>query len=280
MDALKRVSQKAKVEARTCRVNGYQVRYRVLGDGSPALLLHGWGSSWHYWQWLMPALAACGYRVYAPDLVGHGDSAKPPLEYDAETYLGFARGLVRALSLERFVLAGHSLGGYVALSLAQQQPDWVQRLVLVSPVVYTGQLRQPVLTFLLLPALGELTLRLTPRPLFDTVIRFSHLGRCGTVPESFLRQAAIDYKRTIPRSANYRFGTPDLRHDLHRVTMPSLVVWGEEDALLPSRAFRQLAEGLPDARAHPFPTAGHSPLVEQPAAFNQIVLQFLNETEN
>lgn len=269
----------APADVKTCRVNGYEVRYRVWGEGRPALLLHGWGASWHYWQWLAPALARAGYRVYAPDLPGHGDSARPPLAYDSETYHSFALELVRALGLERFVLAGHSLGGYVALRLAETWPERVARLVLVNPLYYAGQLRLPLPSLMRIPVLSELGLRLAPLALVNVAVRFSGLGRNRDVPRSFLRQAAIDYKRATPRIASPRLGAPDLRPDIARVAAPTLVAWGEKDAVLPSQSFHELVRMLPAGRAQAFPCAGHSPLVEKPAEFNQAVLRFLDSVE-
>lgn len=269
----------APVDVQNCQVNGYDVRCRVLGQGPPAVLLHGWGASWHYWQWLAPALARAGYRVYAPDLPGHGDSAKPPLPYGSETYHEFARGLAQALSLERFVLAGHSLGGYVALRLAETWPERVKRLVLVNPLCYASQLRLPLPALMRIPVLGELVLRLTPLALVNVAVRLSSLGRNKNVPRSFLRQAAIDYKRATPRIANPYLGRPDLRPDAARVTAPTLVAWGEKDAVLSPQSFRELVQMLPAGQAQTFPNAGHSPLVEEPAEFNRAVLRFLERAE-
>jgi pimeloyl-ACP methyl ester carboxylesterase len=268
-----------RVETRVCQVNGYDIRYRVLGEGPPALLLHGWGASWHYWQWLMPALAGAGYCVYVPDLLGHGDSAKPVLDYDSAMYFSFAQGLVEVLGLERFVLAGHSLGGYIALHLAETWPERVSRLVLVNPVYRPDQLRWSFFSFMVVPALGELALRLVPPRLVKFAVQYGCLGRSGNVPPSFLQQAAINYKRATPRIAGYRIGIPDLRPDLARVTAPTLVVWGEQDPLLSPRSFRELTQMLPLAQAWPFPNAGHSPLVESPSEFNGVVVHFLKNME-
>jgi len=267
--------QLEKIEARNCQTNGYEIRCRILGKGRPALLLHGWGASWHYWQWLMPALANSGYRVYAPDLPGHGDSAKPKLEYDSKTYYAFIRGLVEALGLERFTLAGHSLGGYIALALAEKNPLWVERLILVSPLYCPAQLLKSPVTRVRLPLLGTLALRLVPQWLVNFAMRFSSLAHSDNVPQSFLRQVAIDYKRATPHIANHRVGSPDLRPDLEQVNAPTLVAWGKKDMLLSSGFFEELVERLPSGQAYSFSNAGHSPLVEMPEEFNRVVLQFL-----
>jgi len=267
------------LETRTCQVNGYRICYRVLGEGHPALLLHGWGASWHYWQWLMPALAQAGYRAFAPDLLGHGDSAKPPLDYGSESYLAFVCELVQVLALEQFILAGHSLGGYIALGLAEERPECIERLVLVSPLYCPDQLQKSLISWILrVSVLGQLVLRLVPLGLMNVAIRFSSLARSDNVPESFLRQAALDYKRATPRIAHHRLGSPDLRRDVSRVATPTLVVWGEQDVLLSPRSFLALVQMLPTGQARPFPGAGHSPLVERPLEFNEVVLRFLENT--
>lgn len=266
-------------KAKTCQVNDHQICYRVLGEGRPTLLLHGWGASWHYWQWLMPILARSGYCAYAPDLLGHGDSAKPPLNYTLETYLDFVHGLVEVLNLGCFVLAGNSLGGHIALRMAEKWPDRVSRLVLVNPVYRPDQLRNPLFNLITVPVLGVWALRLAPQALVNVGVRFGGLGRIESIPPSFLQQVAIDYKRATPHIASYRFGLPDLRPDLARVTAPTMVVWGERDVLLSPQSFRELVQLLPKGQAWSFPDAGHSPLVEKPDAFNRVVLRFLENTE-
>jgi len=132
---------------------GYRVRFIELADGTrvrvvesgneedpPILLLHGWGCSAYTFHRNMPALAACGRRVIAPDLVGHGLSDKPAdrRNYTTQRMVEHVRGIADALHLERFAIAGHSMGAALALRFAIANPGRVSALGLISPVGTSG----------------------------------------------------------------------------------------------------------------------------------------------
>jgi len=117
--------------ARTVRIHGHDVSYRMAGEGPAILLIHGIAGSSTTWRAVMPALAE-NYTVIAPDLLGHGHSAKPRGDYSLGAYASGIRDLLAVLGRERVTLVGHSLGGGVAMQFAYQFPEWAERLVLVA----------------------------------------------------------------------------------------------------------------------------------------------------
>ncbi|HSB88130.1 MAG TPA: alpha/beta fold hydrolase, partial [Ilumatobacteraceae bacterium] len=106
---------------RTVRIHGHEVSYRMAGEGPTILLIHGIAGSSTTWRAVMPALAE-NFRVIAPDLLGHGHSAKPRGDYSLGAYASGIRDLLAVLGEERVTLIGHSLGGGVAMQFAYQFP--------------------------------------------------------------------------------------------------------------------------------------------------------------
>src|SRR5256885_2464903 len=112
-------------------VHGHDVGYRMAGEGPAIVLVHGLAGSSTTWREVMPALAK-RHLVIAPDLLGHGESAKPRGDYSLGAHASGIRDLLVALGVERATFVGHSLGGGVAMQLAYQFPQRCERLVLVA----------------------------------------------------------------------------------------------------------------------------------------------------
>src|SRR5438105_1742084 len=112
-------------------IHGHQVAYRAAGDGPPVLLIHGIAGASTTWAHVLPLLAR-NQTVVAPDLLGHGESAKPRGDYSLGAYASGIRDLMAALGHDRATIVGHSLGGGVAMQFAYQFPERCERLVLVA----------------------------------------------------------------------------------------------------------------------------------------------------
>src|SRR4051794_10354281 len=118
-------------EPRSIQLHGHPVTYRLAGQGPPLLLLHGITSSSQTWAKVLPALAE-HHTVIAPDLVGHGESAKPRGDYSLGAYASGIRDLMAALGHDRATVVGHSLGGGIAMQFAYQYVERCERLALVG----------------------------------------------------------------------------------------------------------------------------------------------------
>src|SRR5829696_6899936 len=121
----------APVEEQNVEIDGLPVRYLSAGEGPPLVLLHGAGDNSLDWRWVMPALAS-GHRVYAPDLPGSPDSARPAVTYSPAFFERFVAAFVDTLQIGPATFVGNSLGGLIALRLALSEPDRVRALVLVD----------------------------------------------------------------------------------------------------------------------------------------------------
>src|SRR5919106_896525 len=122
----------------TARVNGFRMHYVIAGSGYPLVFLHGWPQSWYEWRKIIPPLAE-RFTVIAPDLRGLGDSEHPMTGYDKRTLASDVHALMQSLGCQKIGLAGHDWGGPVAFYLAYDQPDMVERLMVLDTIPGFGR---------------------------------------------------------------------------------------------------------------------------------------------
>jgi pimeloyl-ACP methyl ester carboxylesterase len=252
------------------------------GDGTPVILVHGIAASLHDWDELIPELTKSGYASYALDLLGHGDSPKPESHsYRMQWILDHFTQWMQSLHLtEPAVLVGHSLGGYVVLEYARRVTAWTRGLILIDP--FYSRLQLPVL---LRKTYGHHNLRNViasriPEWMYRLVIDFTSVamghsaGARHSLPEKVRAQTALDYTRTAPGVYSVPNDVEDLTGELHRISVPTLVVWGERDQTLAPASFPKLVQAMPRAAGKSI-RAGHVPHQSNAEEFNRYALEFL-----
>lgn len=270
-------------------LHGHQVSYRTAGDGPLLLLLHGIAGTSATWDDVIPRLSG-RHTVIAPDLIGHGDSEKPRGDYSLGAYANAIRDLLEALGQERATVVGHSLGGGVAMQFAYQFPERCERLGLVS----SGGLGREVHLLLRAAALpgAEAVLPWLCVAGQQSVGRVVHaLGRIGLRASADLEETWRSFVSLAEPGARRAFlhtvrGIIDLggqrvsaRDRLYLTAgLPTLIVWGEQDPLIPVRHAQEAHEGIPGSRLEIFPQAGHFPHRDDPARFADVLLDFVETT--
>jgi len=267
-------------------VSGLRTRYWALGDeGPPMVLIHGIGASMESWAPNVHPLART-HRVYALDLVGFGASDKPAIPYSLSFLAQSVADFMSSQGIAQASITGHSLGGGVALRLALEHPEKVNKLVLVSSA---GLGREGHVFFKLgsLPLVGEYltrpnrerTAQFLAEMLYDPEmvteelvdLHYNLMSRPGAQEAylSALRSIATVFgtRKTVLRS---------IVDNLDRITAPTLVVWGEQDGILPVAHAHVAAEAIPNVRLHIFQECGHYVQLEKADAFNALLLEFLN----
>ncbi len=254
------------------------INYIVEGQGPPVILLHGIAASLHIWEELIPPLVSAGFRLFAADLPGHGDSAKfdGPRMYHAHVVSALLERWIDGLGLsEPPLLVGHSLGGYFSLAYALQHPDRLRGLVLVDPFYSPGQL-SPVLRLVnQRPRFGVVILRWMPAWMISTAIRLDPSSAMRGAP-CLQRQKALDYLRASPLILHTSGTSLDLTPRLGSISTRTMVIWGERDLTLRPSSFPRLVRLLPNAVGRPIPRCGHLPHLVRPQLVAPLVVDFFN----
>jgi pimeloyl-ACP methyl ester carboxylesterase len=272
-------------------LHGHRVFYRSAGSGPVVVLVHGITSTSATWGNLLPYLAE-HFTVIAPDLLGHGESAKPRGDYSLGAYASGIRDLLMALGHERATFVGHSLGGGVAMQLAYQFPEHCERLVLVDSGGL-GREITPLLRAASLPG-SELVL---PFLVDDRVLGVGRgigrlLGRVGlrvhtdlgevlrghaSLSDGDARAAFLHTLRTIVDPMGQRVDASDRLYLAQAI--PFLIVWGERDPIIPVEHAYTAHRLVPGSRLEVFPEAGHFPHLDDPLRFLRLLVDFMEKSE-
>ena len=272
------------------QLHGRRISYLTAGDGPVLLLVHGIASDGGVWRAVLPLLARRA-RVIAPDLPGHGASAKAPGDYSLGSLASSLRDLLVKLGHERATLVGHSLGGGVAMQFAYMFAERTERLVLTSSGGL-GRSLNPLLRAAALPG-SELVIAATIGPLTAVGrvgvaaiqrvgLRFApDLGEVGrgfaTLADRDGRAAFLDTLRSVVNFSGQRVDASDRLY--LSAGMPTLLLWGEHDRIIPVGHGYRAQERMPGSRLVTFANSGHFPQIDDPQRFAATVLEFLEETE-
>ncbi len=249
--------------------------YLTVGVAGPAVVcIHGWSSFKEIWWSTLLALAP-HVRAFAPDLPGHGDT---PLQGSVKMHQIAARiaQFCAARGLDRITLVGHSMGGNIALELALARPDLLDRLVLVDPAAQPAEMPRYTRSYLD-PLRGWPSLRASmalARPL--RLVRVPHMHGGGLVRPAIRRAAymARHDADALHALLGSMFANP-IGPRLAEIRLPTLVVSGEFDPLVPPPLSQQVARAIPGARYALVRGAAHNPMDERPREFAAILLDFL-----
>jgi pimeloyl-ACP methyl ester carboxylesterase len=267
------------------------VAYRCAGEGPAIVLVHGITSTSATWERVMPYLAT-QFTVIAPDLIGHGRSAKPRGDYSLGAYASGVRDLMVALGQESATFVGHSLGGGIVMQLAYQFPERCERLVLVD----SGGLGKEVnlllraatlpMSEVVLPLLASTRLLDAGRSVGRFLGRFGlHAGTDiaelarghASLEDPGARAAFVHTLRTIVDPMGQRVSATDRLYLAENI--PFLLVWGARDPIIPVEHGLAAHELVPSSRLELFEEAGHFPHLDEPQRFLDVLLEFIESTE-
>jgi pimeloyl-ACP methyl ester carboxylesterase len=271
-------------------LHGHDVGYRLAGKGPAIVLIHGMAGSSRTWRDVMPLLTR-RFTVLAPDLLGHGESAKPLGDYSLGAYASGLRDLLGVLGIARATVVGQSLGGGVAMQLAYQHPEIAERLVLVG----SGGLGREVswlLRMLTLPGAEYLMPILFPPVIRDQGNKVNELLRrkgwraphlaemwraYASLAGAENRHAFIRTLRAVIDPGGQSVSAMDRLY--LTAALPTLIVWGDQDPIIPVAHAHAAHAAMPGSRLEIFPDVGHFPHVEAPLAFAEALTDFLDSTE-
>jgi len=266
-------------QSRTIYPGGRRAHVVDIGQGPAVLLIHGYMHSSVVWRHTAEALSD-RYRLIMPDQLGMGWSDRGPFDYSLEGLAAFLAEILDALEVDRLhAVVGHSLGGAVSVRLLHERPKLSERLMLVAsagvlfrPPEFLERIVQPNLAPLFRSVLTPLLLRRFLQrfayhklPVDDEILD----GFLSTlrIPGSYA--GAIQIARAIPDSMKR------LQPALRSLSLPTQLVWGTEDRLVPLRGGRRLLDLIPAAELELIEGCGHCPQEENPARFNSLLDSFL-----
>ncbi len=272
-------------------IHGHRRAFVMVGQGPVLLLLHGLGCDHTTWEPVIDSLAK-RFTVIAPDLLGHGQSAKPRADYSVGGYANGMRDLLTVLGIDKATVVGHSFGGGVAMQFAYQFPERTERLILVASGGLGAEV-SPGIRAITTPGFHQLMGVLTLPGIRHAGIAglralsaspWKHTRDLDEVAEIFdsfrdpharaairhVVRAVVDWKGQIVGMSDRAYLTE---------AMPMAVVWGRDDKVIPVRHAGNAAAMAPNSRVEVIPNAGHFPHKDHPQRFVKIVNEFVRSTE-
>jgi pimeloyl-ACP methyl ester carboxylesterase len=265
--------------------------YRSAGSGPPIVLIHGMVNSSRHWEEVALRLSD-HYRVIAPDLIGHGDSAAVRGDYSLGAHAASIRDLLATIGVDRATIVGHSLGGGVAMQFFYQFPQRTERLVLVS----SGGLGREVSPLLrgaalpgaaallwvaahprLLSALSDAGGRMRERGIAKGVYLQAIARALAPLEQPGARKAFLQTLRSVIDARGQRVSGRDRLYLLR--SFPTLIVWGERDHTIPLAHGRRAHEEAPGSHFETLPRAAHFPHLEDPDGLATVLANFMQATE-
>jgi pimeloyl-ACP methyl ester carboxylesterase len=254
-------------------VDGSKIRYIRAGSSKRSLvLIHGLGASAERWEHVVPHFSK-NFTVYVPDLIGFGHSDKPNTDYTTEFFSNFVTSFLTSLGIEKSTIIGSSLGGQIAVEYVTKNQQSVDRLVLVSPA---GAMKQST------PALDAYVMAaLYPDPITAKNAFTMMTGSSKEVPDVTIDQFV---ERMRMPNAKFAFmstllglkNAPEISTMLELIYVPTLIVWGSLDPVIPVKYAEYFVKKIRDCRFYQMENCGHTPYVEDPNEFSRIVLDFLS----
>lgn len=255
------------------QVNGILLAYSDQGKGLPIVFLHGFPFNRTMWKPQAEALAG-PFRVITLDLRGHGESEAPWWHYSMDQYADDVKGLLSYLAITKAVFVGLSMGGYLAFTLYRRYPELIQGLVFADTRAEADKPEQARWRF----DLAQRTATGGAVVVVDEMLpKLLSAKTYATSPAIVERVKSIMETSPVPGIIGDLMAMaerPDSMRLLSSITVPTLVIVGEDDGLTTPTEAAGIAQGIPDARLVTIPGAGHVSNLEQPTLFNRAIEEF------
>lgn len=260
---------------------GYEINIAETGSGPSVVFIHGSGpgaSGVSNFKQNYPVFAAAGFHVVLPDLIGYGQSSMPAgIDYTLELFSNTLYEALQAAGVKKATLVGNSLGGGIAIQIALDHPEFIDRLILMSPGCI-----EPLDVYFAMPGIAKMKSDFgSPEFSMDDQRRL--VTNLMYEAERFITDELVaerfEVARRQPKDVIARMRTPNLQPRLGELKMPILGFWGVQDEFLPESGARYFLQQCEDARFMSFNKVGHWVQVERAAEFNAYSIGFLQELD-
>src|SRR5687767_860571 len=268
-------------------VDGARVHFQEFGDASKPtiLLIHGYTASLYVWKTTAPMFADAGFHVIAVDLLGFGYSEKPSwFDYAINSQARMVARFMNRLGIGRATIVGSSYGGAVAATVALDYPERVEKLVLVDTVCNDNLKKHPILKLASIRGLGEAitpflvdSRRFQRRRMRGTLARANHQLITDERVESILRPlTAADAHHSLLATSR-AWSASRIEEDAHTIYQPTLLIWGEDDKVIPLEDGHTLHDAILNSRLVVLKDCGHVPQEEKSGLFTELVAEFCRD---
>lgn len=253
-------------------INRNKIRYLEDGDSDRNLiLLHGLGGYAERWSNVMPFLSK-KFRLFALDMIGYGQSDKPTADYTPEFFAKYVFEFMEHLGIKKTSMVGTSLGGQIVIECASTQSPTIDKITLISPA---GIMRKST------PVLDAYTMA----ALYPTKEAVMNAYKMMVGPDKQVSEISVErflHNMSRPNAKMVFLSTllglknaPDIYDKLEKISVPTLLIWGKEDKLIPFEYSKEFLSSIKNCEFIPMEGCGHSPYVEDPEKLSELVLEFL-----
>jgi len=260
---------KQTIYRKSLKMGRIKINYFTCGNGEPLVIVHGGGEGAESWFKNIEELSK-NYRVYIPDLPGFGDSQSINNRFSLVEYIAFIEDFTNALDIGPFYLVGHSIGGGIALHYAFHYPDRVSALILVNSFCLGKDIAlwiRILSASALCRSLGHVILAI-----FRAIKWLAQQFWAPFHVASMISKIKMDMGRTM---TNLWGQSNALQDQLPELTMPTLIVWGAKDIIVPASHAYEAAKTIPNCQLHIFEDCGHSAYKQKVSEFSGVVVKFL-----
>ena len=253
-------------------IDGNKIRYLESGKSDEHIvLIHGLGASAERWEFVIPELSK-HYSVIVPDLIGFGHSDKPSVDYTTDFFSDFLGNFLQKLEIHKTNIIGSSLGGQITAEFTSKNQDVIENLVLVSP---SGIMKHstPALDAYVMAALY--TNLDVAKNAFEMMAGSSRVINQKIIKDFVKRMKLPNAKMAFMSTLLGLKNADSITKSLQKITVPSLIIWGEDDPVIPVKYADDFVSSIQDCRFYMMDNCGHTPYVDDPARFSKLVLDFL-----
>jgi len=260
------------MEEKFVTIDDNKIRYLESGASNDLIVLvHGLGASAERWEFVIPEFSK-NYKVIVPDLIGFGHSDKPLVDYTTEFFTDFLENFFKKLDIKRTNIIGSSLGGQITAEFTSKNQEVIENLVLVSP---SGVMKHST------PALDAYVMAALYPNMEGAKNAFEMMAGSTreiheNIIEDFVKRMKLPNAKMAFMSTLLGLKNADIiTKSLQKITVPSLIIWGEDDPVIPVKYADDFVSSIQDCRFYMMDNCGHTPYVDDPQRFSKLVLDFL-----
>ncbi|PIS40306.1 MAG: hypothetical protein COT32_00460 [Candidatus Nealsonbacteria bacterium CG08_land_8_20_14_0_20_36_22] len=237
-------------------INGLKINYKIIGEGRPFLILHGWGSNFEKWQKVGELLVEKNLKVIIPDLPGFGESQKPTIAWNLDDYCNFVEEFVKILNLDKFFLLGHSFGGALAVKYSLKSPEKIAKLFLVGAACIRRKTFKKRFFYALSKIFpSSLFLR---KFFYKFIIKSDYLSVEGVMKETYLKIIKEDLLDNLPQ-----------------VQVSTVIIWGGKDDVIKLKDGQIINQKIKNSKLTVIPKGNHDLEQKIPEILTEKILENL-----